>query len=349
MSDNDSMIVDITTRILRDLADPQTLNNARDEAWRAPLWQALEEAGLTLAWVPEEIGGAGLSVPETFDILRVAGAFALPVPLAETLIAGWLLARAGIKPPAGPMTVAPLRPRERLELRGGRLTGRIRGVPFGQDCGHVVVLAGSRVALLAGNGLPWQPGRNLANEAKNGLILDSVEPLEESAAEGLSDEALLLLGAAARSAQMSGALEALLEISVRYAGERVAFERPIAKFQAVQHNLAQLAGEAAAALAAQGSAAQAIERAGTADDASVFLDVAAAKIRVGEAAGAGAAIAHQVHGAIGFTAEHILHRYTHRLWSWRDEFGDESYWAVRLGEAVTAKGADALWPTITAA
>jgi acyl-CoA dehydrogenase len=80
----------------------------------------------------------------------------------------------------------------------------------------------------------------------------------------------------------------------------------------------------------------------------VFVEVASAKIRVGEAAGAGTPIAHQGHSAIGFTLEHILHRYSWRLWSWRDDFGSESAWGVRLGQLVAAKGADELWPTITA-
>ncbi len=79
-----------------------------------------------------------------------------------------------------------------------------------------------------------------------------------------------------------------------------------------------------------------------------MLEVASAKIRVGEAAGEGAAIGHQVHGAIGFTIEHILHRYSRRLWSWRDDFGSESEWAVRLGNMIAAKGGDELWPTLTA-
>ena len=65
-----------------------------------------------------------------------------------------------------------------------------------------------------------------------------------------------------------------------------------------------------------------------------------------EAASQGAAIAHQAHGAIGFTAEHILHRFTTRLWAWRDEYGSESEWAVRLGQAVARNGADALWPLV---
>ena len=76
-------------------------------------------------------------------------------------------------------------------------------------------------------------------------------------------------------------------------------------------------------------------------------EVAIAKIRVGEAAGNGAAIAHQVHGAMGFTYEHSLHQATRRLWSWREEFGNEAHWADRLGHMVAARGADALWPFVT--
>jgi acyl-CoA dehydrogenase len=186
--------------------------------------------------------------------------------------------------------------------------------------------------------------------------------------------------------QMAGALEAILDIGVRYANERVAFGKPIAKFQAVQHNLARLAGETATALAAAGSAADAIasrytptefpsplwggvrgggnpdvdrsaippslslphEGGGDVHGDALFLEVAAAKIRVGEAAGEGAAIAHQVLGAIGFTREHILHRFTQRLWAWRDDFGSESQWAVKLGSRVAANGADALWPMLAA-
>jgi acyl-CoA dehydrogenase len=72
-------------------------------------------------------------------------------------------------------------------------------------------------------------------------------------------------------------------------------------------------------------------------------------VRLCEAAGKVAEIAHQVHGAIGFTHEHSLHRLTRHLWSWRDEFGNESHWPRELGCAVMAAGADALWPMITAA
>jgi acyl-CoA dehydrogenase len=151
-------------------------------------------------------------------------------------------------------------------------------------------------------------------------------------------------GALFRAAQMAGAMEAALALSTRYANDRVQFGRPIAKFQAIQQQLALLAEQAAAASVAVESAAIAV----AAGRPSSALAVAAAKIRAGEAAGKVAEIAHQVHGAIGFTHEHSLHRLTRRLWSWRDEFGTESHWSRQLGRAVMTAGADALWPTITA-
>ena len=113
----------------------------------------------------------------------------------------------------------------------------------------------------------------------------------------------------------------------------------------MQQNLARLAGEVAAALAVSGSAADAIGQESAFDEA-VFLEAASAKIRCAEAATEGAGIAHQVFGAIGFTDEHVLHRYTLRLLAWRDDFGNESYWAAELGKRVAQQGADEFWPLV---
>jgi alkylation response protein AidB-like acyl-CoA dehydrogenase len=190
-------------------------------------------------------------------------------------------------------------------------------------------------------------GTSLAGDLLNTVRLDGTRPAAVRDAPGLDPHAHLLMGGAARAMQMAGALEAILDLSVAYANERVAFGRPIGKFQAVQQSLARLAGEVAAALAAAGSAADTLAIAGMGGEAA-FLEVASAKIRVGQAAGEGAAIAHQVLGAIGFTREHVLHRFTRRLWAWRDDFGNESQWAVKLGNLVAAKGADALWPMLAA-
>jgi alkylation response protein AidB-like acyl-CoA dehydrogenase len=347
------MLAEATERIFRDLGEPQSLVHAPRERWQATLWRALEDAGLTRAWVPEALGGAGAGLGDGFEVLRVAGANAVAGPLAETLLAGWLLSQAGLEVPAGALTIAPAREADRIAFDAqGRLSGRAGAVPFAREAARLAIAARrdgrTLVALVERARCALSRGANIAGEPRDEVVLGEVAPAAVAQApQGFAVEHLRWMGAAVRAVQISGALQAILERSVTYANERVAFERPIAKFQAVQHALARLAGESAAALAAAGSAADAIDRAREFDEA-VFLEIASAKIRVGEAAGTGAAIAHQVHGAIGFSGEHALHRFTQRLWAWRDDFGGESEWAARLGRQVAAKGADALWSTLAA-
>ncbi|MGH6912565.1 MAG: acyl-CoA dehydrogenase family protein, partial [Geminicoccales bacterium] len=299
MSESDSIIVDTTNRIFQDLGDPQTVNNAKDEGWKKPLWAALEESGLTLTWVPDTLGGAGAEISDGFDVLRAAGNHAVAVPLAETMLAGWLLAQAGIASPPGPMTVAPVRGISGITLgRNGKLSGAAAQVPSGRDVDHIAVIAhrgdDTVIALVERSACAIREGRSLADEPKDTITFDGVTPREVAyAQDGIDEDALCHMGAAVRACQMAGALEAMLGISVEYAKERVAFERAIGKFQAVQHLLARLGGEVSAAVAVSASAADAIQRANGFGE-HVFVEIASAKIRVGEAAGEGAAIAHQV-------------------------------------------------------
>ena len=234
----------------------------KDDAWKAPLWQALADAGLTLAWVPEELGGAGAELADGFAVLGVAGRYAAAVPLAETLLAGWLLSRAGLKAPEGAMSVAPARPGDKITLNAdGTLSGQARGVPFAKEAKHLAVLAGSSVALVETAACRLSDGVNLAGEPQNTVTFDKVKPVAVARAN-VDQTVLMLMGCVVRSVQTAGALQAVLDFTVRYANERVAFERPIAKFQAVQHNLARLAGEVSAAMTAAHSAADAIARGG---------------------------------------------------------------------------------------
>jgi acyl-CoA dehydrogenase len=345
------IVAEAAERILTDLADPQSINQATNGAWKKPLWDALSDAGLPLAWVPENLGGSGASLADGFAVLGVAGRFALAVPLAETLAAGWLLSRAGLEAPATPMTVAPVRPHDRITLEAnGTLGGRAIGVPFARDAQQIAVLAyrggEPMIALAETKNCRLADGRNLAGDATNVVTFDGASVLRSAPApEHFEQNSLLLMGSSVRSVETAGALETVLSLSVAYANERVAFERPIGKFQAVQQNLARLAGEVAAALAVAGSAADTLAQADVADEA-VFLEAASAKIRTAEAAAEGSAIAHQVFGAIGFTKEHVLHRFTLRMLSWRDDFGNESYWAAELGRHVARRGADDFWPLV---
>jgi acyl-CoA dehydrogenase len=347
----ENIVVETAEKIFADLADAQTINRDTKGSWKAPLWQALTEAGLPLSWVPEACGGSGASLAEGFGVLGAAGRFAIAVPLAETMLAGWLLSRANIASPEGAMTVAPAGPKDLITLGAdGTLSGRARGVPFATEAKHIAVLAqgqsGLSISLVEASACRIEAGLNLGSDGNDTVTFNAVAPVAiKPAPKNFDHTTLLLMGGVARSLQIAGALESLLDISVRYSNERVAFEKKISKFQAVQHNLAKLAGESAAALAAATSAADTIANCKAFDDA-VFLEAASAKIRASEAAEKGAAIAHQVHGAIGFTLEHILHRYSLRALAWRDDFGSESYWADELAKRVAARGADELWPLV---
>lgn len=348
--ESDHIVAETAARIFAEFADPQTINRAKNDAWKAQLWRTVSDAGLPLAWVPEHLGGSGANLADGFAVLGAAGRFAVAIPLAETLMAGWLLARAGLVSPGDAMTVAPARPRDRIALgKDGTLSGRALGIPFAPDAQHIAVVTedvtGTVVALVAAKDCGIDKGQTPAGDASNVVIFDRVKPLRHARAADLDGTALMLMGSVTRSVQTAGALEAVLSLSIAYANDRIAFERPIGKFQAVQQNLARLAGEVAAALAVSGSASDSVAQNGVFDEA-VFLEAASAKIRCAEAATEGASIAHQVFGAIGFTKEHVLHRFTLRMLAWRDDFGNESYWAAELGKYVARRGADEFWPLV---
>lgn len=148
-------------------------------------------------------------------------------------------------------------------------------------------------------------------------------------------------GALATSALISGALQKAMELSIDHANVRVQFGKPLSKQQAVQQSLAALAEEAAAIAVAVGAAALAREQ------GEAALEIAAIKLRANRAAAVGAAIAHQVHGAIGFTQDHPLHHATKALARWRSTFGSDAYWSARLGEIVLTLGGKGLWEELT--
>jgi acyl-CoA dehydrogenase len=305
------------------------------------LWKTLEDSGLTRVSLPEEAGGSGGTFADSAAVLAAAGAHAARVPLVETdLLAGWLLHAAGIQAPPGPLAAVV----GELEVSGGRARGRLARVPWSRSVAGIVVLAGDRVVLLAPDGLQITDGANLAEEPRDTVAVDG--PATTAPAPAGAAREFRLRAALGRAQLLAGAARGALGASVRYAGERVQFGRPIGKLQAVQQQLALAAAEVAVASAAASAAAGAA----TADGmgaASTRFAVAAAKARAGEAAGAVARIAHQVHGAIGFTREHDLRLVTTRLWAWRDEDGSDAEWNAEVGAAALAAGPQGLWPLVT--
>jgi acyl-CoA dehydrogenase len=332
---------------LRELAE-SVFGDSRESAgygFDAGLWAICEETGLARLTLPEAAGGSEGSFADAATVLAAAGRFAARVPLVETdLLAGWLLHVAGIDLPAGPLSAVAAAD---LEIADGRATGRLRRVPWGRAVAGVAVLTGERVVLVDtavdAAGLEIVEGTNVAEEPRDDLVLTGsavrVAPLPEDAMAEFP-----LRAALGRSLLLAGASRGALEMAVRYATERVQFGRPIAKLQAIQQTLALAAAEVAAAEASSATAARQADRCGVVAAASA---IAAAKARTGEAAGQVARIAHQVHGAIGFTREHDLRLMTTRLWAWRDEDGADAFWHEQLGEWALQAGQGGLWATLT--
>jgi len=347
MNELDQLLKDTATRLLGDLCDRKQIEQAETGQWPAALWDAVHSAGLADAIDPEGDGQALLPLPTLAVIVRALGEFAVPLPVAETLLAQRHLARCAMTIPEGPLTVASTYGNARLEQREGRwlLSAGLRRVPWGRNARAIVLEAqhGDEVALVCLQGVtPTRLGMSLANEPRDDFSITNLPIPDECIAwraqpfRGLEQE-----GALFRALQITGALGRILGMTVQYSMERVQFGRAIAKFQAVQHQVATMATHVAASAAAAEAAVN------SAEERLADFEIMAAKLRSSEAAGICCRVAHQVHGAMGFTHEHALHTVTRRLMSWRDEFGSEAQCAEWIGARIQRIGGANLWSYVS--
>jgi acyl-CoA dehydrogenase len=349
---------DLVVETVRDiLSGFEPFAHSADRPWDDGLWGALADAGLTGVGLPEEAGGSGGELADAVAIVRTLAAGAAAVPVAEQLlVAGPAVVAADLDlpDPSEPLSFA-LAPSVVAEPSDdgdgpGRfvLTGTATGVAWTGVARHLAVLAagppvigGAVLALVDATQLHVTAAANLAGEPRGTVAFDAT-PATGALLTEVQAEQLRARFALARAVQLAAALEQVLAWTVQYAGERQQFGRPLGKFQAIQMELAQMAGEVTAVTALTDAAVQALDRGG-----NVVPAAAAAKVRAGSAVEVVARLAHQVHGAIGFTQEHKLHHLTRRLWSWRDEAGSERHWAQVLGAGLLASGPDRLWSALT--
>jgi acyl-CoA dehydrogenase len=348
------------------------------------LWDELAALGFTGLTVPEELGGSGGDLLDAAVVTSEAAKSGAAVPVAEaTFLAGPLLAAAGIELPPGVVTsgsgslsvsggrLTGTVPRVPW-LRSARYLVTLVSVADGFSAALVPVgdpgadglgdAAADADADGTGpgrhdDGLTIEPGENLAGEQRDTAVLTNLAP-ERLVTLPDSDwpRRVELLGAAARAVQIGGAARAVLDLAVTHAGERVQFGRPLSRFQAVQQLLARLAADTTTVTVAADAAVRALRDqiagagAGRAPDGELSpgaeLLVASAKAQASALAGTIAATGHQVHGAIGFTMEHRLGGSTKRLWSWRQENGNDLYWQRRIAGLVAA-APSGLWPLVS--
>jgi acyl-CoA dehydrogenase len=310
----DDLLSDALRQLLADQCTPQLVRAVEAGQSPADLWAQLEESGFADALVPEAQGGAGLALSDVFPLLALCGSFAVPVPLAHTMLARGLLAQAGVARPQGSIAIASVTARE----AGGI---RCAATPFGRVADHVLTAVEGQALLL--------PVAQAKAEAGVFPLDASLHWTEAAVSRGqrvAGTHDLEALQACAAAAQLSGALMDTFQRTLQYANERQQFGRPIGKFQAIQHQLSVMAEHT---FAARTAAQMGCHSATATPDR---LRVAVAKSRTCEAAVEVAALAHSIHGAIGFTAEYDLQLYTRRLHAWRQAAGSESYWQEVLGE-----------------
>lgn len=311
------------------------------------VWRALSEVGISRLTAPEETGGSGAGWAEAATLLRLAAAAGVAVPYAETdLVVGPLRRAAGLDDPAtGTATLA--------VLGAG---GAARRVAWAGATDTILCVRRAPAAGDAGGAGPRYEIADVATESAGITPADgtSAVPMgtvtapddaDWTAVDAAAVEAAVLRGALARAVQCVGAAEGMLDAAIAHTTERNQFGRALAKFQSVQNLVVDIAAETVLARAAVD---QAVADALTGDLAGPLsgFRVAVARSVVSQALAVAVRNSHQVHGAIGTTHEHTLHRLTLPALQWRGEFGSADFWEARLTDVALAGGMDGAWPMI---
>ncbi|MEX6724678.1 acyl-CoA dehydrogenase family protein [Parapedomonas caeni] len=331
MSDQQTLLEQTVTRLCLELAA------AGDSAAAPASWQAVEALALRDLLLPEEAQGFAASWAAAGAVFRLIAAHGVALPIPEAVLARLWCHRLGIggREPCGLAVALPAGDLAMDNLRvdpDARLWGEADG-----DADHVarlLLLGADRCWLVAVTADTVAGGAGRVRLAGARIVAEAALPAAR--ADWLDELALL------RACQMAGAIEGMLALSLAHVGTRQQFGRPLGRFQAIQQQLAVLAGESAAASCAAASACQARDR------GEAGFEIAAAKLRANQAVGLATDIAHQVHGAIGFTRECALNVLTLPAHRWRSSLGGDRRWARALGRQVLAARPQPFWHWLTA-
>ena len=314
-----NMFLEALEKILGDHCTSADVRHIEAGGPAGALWRPIEEAGFLDLLLEEEQGGAGLAMTELFPILECLGRFAVPVPLAQSIVAR-AVAQSAL--PTGMVTLA-------TQTRRAGDAVMCQAVPYGAIADYVLARDGSSVLLLSCASALREGVGDPRNAAAN-LDWNKPAPLFQIAEGG---EYLSALAAASTAAQLSGALQRAFDMTLAHCNTRVQFGKSIGKFQAIQQQVSVMAEHVlAAAIAAE--AAFRPPAAGSSRVVPSLLTAAVAKSRTGEAASQVAATAHALHGAIGMTDEFDLSVVTRRIHDWRIAYGAETYWNRIVGTEV---------------
>jgi alkylation response protein AidB-like acyl-CoA dehydrogenase len=326
----------------------------------ADLWKEIATLGWPGLLVPTELGGSGGSVGDALALVEELGRACFPSPfIASAVVATTALSAAGGRRahallPALAMgericALAVLEESGRFDPAGltlpvvapGRLTGRKLFVSDAHVATDVIVLgqaaAGPTALLLPMDraGITARPLDSMTGDKLFELELANVETRPDDLLGAPGDGWAVLapacrLGALARSAEMVGAAQRVLELCVEHARVRVQGGRPIGGYQAIQHACADLFRDVESARWLVWEAAWKLESARPDADAAVATAKAYGALACLRVARRG----HQIMGAIGYSEEHPLHLFHKRILAAGLDMGDASLHLETVAQAI---------------
>ena len=351
---------------------PHTLVRAMEEdekGYPQELWQQIVDLGWTSLAFPEEYGGAGGSFLDLAVLLEEIGRALLPGPFFSTVVLGGLTLLdaaddaqrqeliPGICQGQLMMTMALTEPSATLQPQGIQLMARRDGDDFifngtklfvsdahvsdvmivvARTSGHDDPEKGITAFLVPNDsqGIETTILHTVAFDKQCEVAFKDVR-VPATTVLGEEDrgwpiiERALQRAAAAKAVEMLGGAAAVLDMTVEYAKQRVQFGRPIGTFQAIQHHCADMATDVECC---RRVVYQAVWR--LAEGLPAKTEVSMAKAWASDAYRRVCSLAHQSHGAIGFTQEHNLQLYTRRAKAQELAFGDSSYHRELVAQAL---------------
>jgi alkylation response protein AidB-like acyl-CoA dehydrogenase len=320
------------------------------------VWRGLADLGATGLLVPQEYGGAGMTMVEAGVVAEELGAALHPGPwLSSAVAAPRALTRLGANNTAAKLlagiadgttiatvgfldfkdnSVGAVRQGDDIVLRG-----TIAAVPDAAVADTLLVLAedsrgtGLFAVSTDSSRISTTPERGIDQTRKQfGVTLDNATAYQLAAPSPDAIAAVVDDVLIATAADALGAAQAVMNMAVEYAKVRKQFDQVIGSFQAVQHLCVDMYETVELA---RSGVIHALWAADNADADERHLSALRAKAFAGRLATVGDT-AIQVFGGIGYTWEHDAHLYLKRLLSWSAFLGGPDHYLTELG-ALLAK------------
>jgi len=331
-----------------------------DAGYSPEMWRKMAELGWTGLIFPEKYGGSGGSFLDLTVLLEEMGYNILPGPFFSTVVlcgltilsagteeqkrellpkiaSGEMILALALTEPGASYDAASIKAKATAHNDDYIINGTKLFVLDANVADFILCVVRTKEAKNPEDGLTIflvaakSPGikctllKTLARDKQCEIVLDNVTVPKKNILGKLNQgwpvvKDTLQRATAAKCAEMVGGAQAALEMTVKYAKERVQFNRPIGSFQAIQHYCANMVTDVDGARFISYKAAWELS-----EGLPATRDVAIAKAWTSEAYGRVTLLAHQIFGAIGFTMDHDIHLYYRRAKAGEIMFGDGDF------------------------